>query len=87
MGMEIHGEGTGRAGVAGGGGDDGGLGGVLLMTNLMEPHFPAAVHLAAPVWAPFSSSSSSALYTPLLSEYLGNYACLKETDHSAQSLC
>lgn len=72
----------GRAGVAVSGG--GGLGGVLLMTNLMEPHFPAAVHLAAPVWAPFSSS---ALYTPLLSEYLGNYACLKETDHSAQSLC
>lgn len=84
--MEIHGEGTGRAGVAGGGG----LGGVLLMTNLMEPHFPAVVHLAAPVWAPSSSSStssSSALYTPFLSEYLGNYASLKETDHSAQSLC
>lgn len=26
------------------------LGGVLLMTNLMEPHFPSAVHLTAPVW-------------------------------------
>lgn len=25
-------------------------GGVLLMTNLMEPHFPGAVHLTAPVW-------------------------------------
>lgn len=38
-------------------------GGVLLMTNLMEPHFPSAAHLTAPVCTPFSLSS--ALYIPL----------------------
>ena len=56
------------------------LGGVLLMTNLMEPHFPGAVHLTAPVW-------TSLPLRPSLSGYYSNYVCLKEADHSAQSPC
>ncbi len=60
-------------------------GGVLLMTNLMEPHFPSAVHLTAPVWT-FLPLCLYSLY-PSFSGYYSNYVCLKETDHSAQSPC
>lgn len=55
-------------------------GGVLLMINLMEPHFPSAVHLTAPVWT-FPPSPSLLFIS--FSGYHSDYVCLKETDHSA----
>lgn len=59
-------------------------GGILLMTNLMEPHFPSVVHLTAPVW---TFPPSPPLLFISFSGYHSDYVCLKETDHSAQSPC
>lgn len=52
-------------------------GGILLMTNLMEPHFRSTVHLTTPVWTflPLLFCSLS----PSLSGFYSNYVCLKET--------